>query len=134
MSELALSIGRHSNGFSCSKTEYWLLADGNAVAFAVIFTRDGDPHDVLCDIESRFHRLGYATALIEKIAEFTGRELKITGCCTPQGFAFLTAAGLEQTPEGLEDHGTMGAPGYTGGIDPMKFVEDWDNQFPRYPV
>lgn len=134
MSELKLSIGRHSSGFSCSKTEYWLLADGNTVAFAVIFTRDGEPYDVLCDIESRFHRLGYASALIEKIAEFTERELKITGCCTPQGLAFLTAAGLGQTPEGLYDHGEIGTEEYHGEIKPMKFVKDWDTQRPKWPV
>lgn len=105
---------------------YWLLANGLPVAYAKIYESTGHRGTVieLCDIETRegYRNRGYATAILEKIAEGYGIEaVSHGGSYTPDGYSYI-APKLKR----------IGNPSRGPAVGPMGFVHDWDTLAQKY--
>lgn len=105
---------------------YWLLADGEPVAYAKVYESTGPQGTVveLCDIETRegFRNRGYATAILEAIAEGYGiDQISHSGSYTPAGYSYI-ASKLKR----------IGNPSKGPAVAPMSFVHDWQTLAQKY--
>lgn len=105
---------------------YWLLADGEAVAYAKVYESTGPAGTVveLCDIETReeFRNRGYATAILTAIAEGYGIDrVSHGGSYTPDGYSYISSK-LKR----------IGNPSRGPAVAPMGFVHDWTTLAQKY--
>lgn len=95
---------------------------------------------ILCDIETRYHKQGIGTAMLDLLADKYGEgNIYITGMLSDAGFALL-AHRFPQTTEGIFMHGKIGTPAYLGLMrprddeSPLSFVYSWDDCITKYPL
>lgn len=105
---------------------YWLLLEGEPVAYAKVYERTEAQGTVveLCDIETRegFRNRGYATAILEAIAEGYGVDrVSHGGSYTPDGYSYISSK-LKR----------IGNPSRGPAVAPMGFVHDWATLAQKY--
>lgn len=102
---------------------HWLVANGTdvAVSYARVGLTSDRRFDALVEVETRseFQNNGYATLLIELIADFYSVDfVRCYGLYTLDGYHFVRHLVVENgKPEGI--------------LDPMSFVYDWSALLPK---
>lgn len=103
--------------------------EGRAIAFIQVNTYHSDGRLGLCDIEVRPEYRGHKLArrLIKATEEEFGKKMTHEGGYTPDGLKHI--APLFKSEEGLSE-----LRGSISTFSPMTFIDDWEREWPKYPL
>lgn len=94
-----------------------------------------DYYTIMCDIEIRNPGMGHGRFVLEKLIERYG-DIFISGSATPAGVAFnnKNLDLLHQSPADKRRNGDITSPNVKSSFNDMGFVDDWDNELPKFPL